>query len=224
MNTDAAIDWGWVKDELGRIENISSSGQNSELRRTAEACLKNGAGLCEPKSVWAEKRIASIKKDCVEIEGGVKLSSAFLASYLKGARSIGAFVVTIGKALEDEASRLMAEGETLGGYLLDRTGSLAVESLAEDFEKRVRRDFKRRQLSISRRLSPGYCDWPIEEQFRLKKLVDFSKTGVRLTDSCMMVPKKSISAVAGIGPAGLFTEVKSQCAICDKFECSYRRP
>jgi len=223
MNTDTAIDWAWVKKELARIENIPSSGTKADLRRAAETCLKNGAGLCEPGSVRAEKRIVSVKENSVVLEGGVKLSGSFLASYLKGARSLGIFVVTIGHALEDKASRLMAEGEGLDGYLLDRIGSLAAESLAENFEKLMRREFKRRSLSVSRRLSPGYCDWRIEEQFELVKLVDFSKAGVRLTDSCMMVPKKSISAVAGIGAKGLFTDVKSQCAICDKLECSYRR-
>jgi hypothetical protein len=223
MNTGIAIDWGWVNKELTRIENIPSSGKKSGLRPAAEACLKRGFGLCDPRAVWAQKKVVSVREDHVELEGGAKLSSAFLTSYLKGAQVIGIFVVTIGKALEDEASRLMAEAETLDGYLLDRIGSLAAESLAENFEKSMRADFKYRSLSVSRRLSPGYCDWPIEEQFVLKKLVDFSKVGVRLTDACMMVPKKSISAAVGIGKKGLFTDIKSQCAICDKPECSYRR-
>jgi hypothetical protein len=223
MNTNTAVDWAWVKKELSRVENITSYGKKTGLRRAADACLKTGFRLSGPKSVWSEKRVVSIKENRVNLEGGAGLSSAFLASYLKGARSVGIFVVTIGKALEDEASRLMAEGEGLDGYLLDRIGSLAVESLAENFETSMRRDCRRRHLSLSRRLSPGYCDWPIEEQFALEKLVDFSKAAVRLTESCMMTPKKSISAVAGIGPMGLFTDLKSQCAICDKPECGYRR-
>ena len=223
MNADITIDWGWVKKELARIENMPSSGKKIGLRRAADACLKKAAELCSPKSVWSAKRVVSIIENCVELEGGAKLSSAFLASYLKGARSIGIFIVTIGKALEDEASRLMADGEPLDGYLLDRIGSLAVESFAESFERLARDDCKRRSLSVSRRLSPGYCDWLIEEQFELKKLVDFSKAGVRLTDACMMVPKKSISAVVGIGPTGLFPGMKSQCGICKKKECTYRR-
>lgn len=222
MNTDIAIDWAWVKKELFRIENIPSSGKNSELRRTAEACLKKGGLLSAPKTAWVEKKILFVDKTIVRLEGA-DLSGAFLASYLKGARILGIFVVTIGKALEDEASRLMAEGETLDGYFLDRIGSLAAESLAENFEKAIRRDYARRSSSVSRRLSPGYCDWPIEEQFAIAKLLDFSKAGIRLTDACMMVPQKSISAVVGIGPKGLFTEFKSQCASCNLPECNFRR-
>lgn len=217
------INWGWVGKELSRIEKIPASGKDKELRRAADACLKMAGAFCSPRSAWSAKRIVSTGENSVEIEGGAALSSAFLASYLKGARELRIFAVTIGPAVEDEASRLMADGETLDGYLLDRIGSLAVESLAESFERLMRAGCRRRRLSVSRRLSPGYCDWPIEEQFALDKLMDFSKAGIRLTKSCMMVPKKSISAVVGIGPAGLFTDLKNQCAICDRPGCSYRR-
>ena len=131
--------------------------------------------------------------------------------------------MTIGKVLEDKASLLMREGDHLGGYLLDRIGSLAVESLARSFEEYLRKNYEVKNMSVSMRISPGYCDWPIEEQFNLAKALDFSKAGVRLTRNCMMVPRKSITAIVGIGPKRLFSKTKSQCEACDKKDCDYRR-
>ncbi len=223
MSKDIGIDWAWVKKELVRIERIPSPGKKDVVRSSADACLKKASDLCFPGSFSVKKNIASVKPDCVMLESGETLSSKFLASYLSGAEYIQAFVVTIGRGPEDEASRLMNEGDSLNGYFLDRIGSLAVESVAESFENKMRNECKTKGLSLSRRLSPGYCDWPIEEQFKLAGLIDFSKAGVRLTESCMMVPKKSISAVVGIGPKGLFINTKSQCVICSKTECGYRR-
>lgn len=223
MNNNIGIDWAWVKKELIRIEKIPSAGKGAALRSSADVCLGKAAGLSTAKTVCVKKNITDIASDHVTLEDGITLSSKFLSSYLSGAKYIQAFVVTIGKGPEDEASRLMNEGDSLNGYFLDRIGSLAVESVAESFENRLRGECKAGGLSLSRRLSPGYCDWPIEEQFKLAKLIDFSKAGVKLTDSCMMIPKKSISAVAGIGPKGLFTDTRSQCVICSKTECGYRR-
>ena len=49
------------------------------------------------------------------------------------------------------------------------------------------------------RYSPGYGDWPLEAQRRLFELLDAPrKAGVSLTDSLLMVPSKSVSAIIGV--------------------------
>ena len=125
--------------------------------------------------------------------------------------------------MEDEASRLMKENDQLSGYLLDRIGSFAVENLAENFENSLRKKYSSKMKSVSNRFSPGYCDWPTSAQLKLSKLVGFGRAGVKLTKSSMMVPKKSISSIVGIGPESLFSKRKSQCSVCDLKDCNYRR-
>jgi cobalamin-dependent methionine synthase I len=132
-------------------------------------------------------------------------------------------VVTIGDGMEKEASAFMAKKEPLYGYLLDRIGSLAVESLAEIFEEKLRGRQHASKRSCSMRLSPGYCDWPIEEQVIMAKALDFPKAGIRLTKKCMMIPRKSISAMVAMGPKGLFEKGRPQCLACDREDCDYRR-
>jgi len=63
----------------------------------------------------------------------------------------------------------------------------------------------------------------VEEQFKLARIIDFSKAGVTLSENCMMIPKKSISAIVGIGPKQLFSNIKSPCAVCNMKVCGYRR-
>ena len=128
-----------------------------------------------------------------------------------------------GAVKEDAATSCMDSGDHLLGYLLDRAGSFAVESLAENTEKRLRCSLAPEGLGVSMRFSPGYRDWAIEEQFKLAKIVDFKKAGVTLSENCMMVPKKSISAIVGVGPKKLFSKVISPCAVCNMKVCDYRR-
>lgn len=213
------IDWPDIRKELIKKENISNSSIGSRL----DECLKRAKALAAPKVVAIEKDVLNITPSSIEIEGQVIFSGERLSSYMNGAKAVYIFLVTLGPRLEDEASAAMKKGDELGGYLLDRIGSMAVESLAESMERTVREFYASQDAGVSMRFSPGYCDWPIEEQVILNKVLDFSRAGVILTENCMMVPKKSISSMIGIGPKSIFVKNKSQCGICDKKECSYRR-
>ena len=53
--------------------------------------------------------------------------------------------------------------------------------------------------------------------------IDFSKAGVELTEGCMMVPKKSISAIAAVADEGVFKASMSGCDICENKGCDFRR-
>lgn len=213
------IDWLRVKNELLKKEKPASP----LSLETAEACLKEAESLVAPKKISIEKKVLGVSRDFVEIDGHIKFPGGKLASYIKGAGSARIFLVTIGSRLEERASLLMKEHEELRGYFLDAIGSLAVESLAEKFEDDLREKLACEDLSVSMRFSPGYCDWPIEDQFKLDEILDFSKAGVRLTKSCMMAPRKTISAMCGIGPKKLFAKKLSQCNICTMGSCDYRR-
>jgi hypothetical protein len=217
--TSLKIDWIWVAGELGRTERIRSEA----VRSCAEGCLHLAKNLVKPKLARRLKNIEKISRSSIELSGRVTLSSSHLASHLKGARVLSFFLVTIGSGIEEKASELMANGDSLGGYLMDRIGSLAVESLAEGVESALRLERLKKDETVSMRFSPGYCSWTIEDQIKMAKILDFRKAGVRLTERCMMVPKKSISAACAIGPKGLFTRKKSQCAVCDLKQCDYRR-
>lgn len=211
------IDWRWVKNEVIKEDPKGSMGP------AVDDCIKMAKSLVRPKSARITKKITAIKENYFNIEGPAVFSSTYLARHIKKSKEVSIFLVTIGKDLEEAASKAMASGEYLHGWILDRIGSLAVESLAEDTEKKLRASYKSKKKSVSARFSPGYCDWPIEEQYKLAKILDFSRAGVRLTDGCMMVPKKSISAIVAIGPEDAFGQKKSQCGICSQKECDYRR-
>jgi hypothetical protein len=206
-----AIDWAWVKKELFRIEKIRP-GSNRAVSSCAEECIRLAMKLAKPSAVRAIKKASA-----------VDLKSHALRSHIRGAESIAFFLVTIGDAVEKRASVLMASGDALKGYLLDRIGSIAVESLAQEAEDALASEYAKKNMSVSMRFSPGYCDWAIEEQFKLAEILDFQKAGVKLNEKCMMVPKKSISAACAVGPKGLFSRKKSHCSLCAQEECVYRR-
>lgn len=220
------VDWDWVKNEVLRAEKIdplSKDERSGNIRKALYACIKKARSLASPKYFYTEKKILQLGDNFIEIEGAVRFSTKKIPLFISGASHLALFIVTIGDGIEKEAGLLTAGKDTLSGYLLDRVGSFAVESLAENMEKRLRKDYSLIKKSVSSRFSPGYCDWPIEEQFKLTKAADFSKAGVILTEGCMMVPKKSISAIVAVADEGVFKDFILSCDICEKKECDFRR-
>ena len=220
------VNWDWVKSEILRTERInplSKDERSDNIRKALDTSLRKARSLVKPRHIFTEKKISALGADFIEIEGGSRFLTKKIPPFIKGASHLVLFVVTIGDGVENEASILTSGPDPLNGYLLDRLGSFAAESLAENMEKRLRRDYSIHKKSVSSRFSPGYCDWPTEEQFKMTKALDFSKAGVILTEGCMMVPKKSISAIAAIADEGVFKDFISSCDICEKDKCDFRR-
>lgn len=208
------IDWGWVRRELfdkERIGKVRDRQQKQFIGACADECLFIAKTLAKPAAHSVRKPLSCLAR------------SKQLGLHLKGSIHTEIFVATIGGNLEKEASRRMRDGDALRGYFLDRIGSFAAESLAESAENTLRAKYAASGKSVSARYSPGYCGFPIDQQRRLSRLAGFSKAGVRLSKNCMMIPVKSVSAVVGIGPKGLFRKTKTPCVKCGKKDCSYRR-
>jgi len=72
------------------------------------------------------------------------------------------------------------------------------------------------------RFSAGYGDFPLETQGRFFAELDCArKIGLSLTDSFLMTPTKSVTAVVGLSK--IDKEEKAGCAVCEKTDCAMRR-
>lgn len=73
------------------------------------------------------------------------------------------------------------------------------------------------------RFSPGYGDFSISHQKEFLQCLDASKKiGLTMTESYMLTPVKSVTAVIGVSKTNAQCH-KSGCESCDKTDCLYRR-
>ena len=152
-------------------------GAPPQIARVFEETIKDVGDLLDPGAVWTE------------IPGSETNGHPVFA----GAVEVALGVATIGPRLEEECEREFRDGDLLRGLVLDALGSSAVVQVFRDIERRIVADALRRGLWPSRRFSPGYRGWPLEEQRFLFSKVDAAAIGVRLNESCMMIPRKSNS-------------------------------
>ena len=158
------------------------------------------------------------------LEGYVAFDSKVVSQLLRNCQKVALFVATIGDELEYVACRLAEDGLLLQSAVLDSIGSSAVEQAANFLHERIIDTAELQGLVASkRRFSPGYCDWNVDQQAVLFDALDASSSGVELTETCLMLPRKSISGIIGIGLEEHGIENYNPCPGCDNTDCQSRR-
>ncbi len=142
-----------------------------------------------------------------------------VAHALKKSSSVAFFVCTCGESVEHFSKELIKGGHTLEGYIVDLIGSEIAEGMADFIHKEIGNDMKKKNLNITNRYSPGYCNWPVSDQQFLFPMMK-NTCGVALTLSSLMIPIKSVSGIVGIGPDVKFRGYS--CSKCDAGFCIYR--
>jgi hypothetical protein len=125
------------------------------------------------------------------------------------------YAVTLGAAIEE---KLAACDDPLEKYYLDTIANMALRTARNHLQGCLCEQLRIDRLSF---MSPGSLpEWPIQEQVPLFALLEGAAEaiGVRLTESLLMTPVKSVS--------GLFfpTEVTFyNCQLCDRERCQSRK-
>jgi hypothetical protein len=146
---------------------------------------------------------------------GVAFRSSVLRRNLDAASKVFPYIITVGPELERAAA---GEGDLLKQYYLEEMANIALESAAGWLASRIEACFG---LSFLSSMSPGSLeDWPIAEQPKLFSLFGDTErlVGVRLTESLLMVPRKSISGILFPSEEGFVA-----CRLCDRESCPSRQ-
>lgn len=191
-----------------------SSPVSDTVKELLAGSIDRASQFARPQGIWKIERIEEIGKEFVSISGGLEIHSEQVARLLKGCIELVLFAVTIGPETEDEAARLMEEGDGAESLMLDCVASEAVEGCANHVNKLVQDNAHRRGLHLTPRFSPGYGDWTVEHQSELFEALDPGRIGIKLTDSSMMIPRKSVSAIVGLGPIDAIRTGASPCKGC----------
>jgi len=200
--------------------------EGSMLRQKLEALkekLLDRNDLLEPAIAYETYPIIEINEHQTRLQGGAVLEGSLIPSVFSKAGELAIVICTVGLKLEQEVSACLERNERLEGLLLDGIGTSAMDSLAQKACRLMSRMARKQGRQASSALSPGMPGFPMSEQWHLFELVPAGEIGVNLTSSGMMVPRKSISMVIGIG-AEMNTWTQAEvCARCTLNKtCAYK--
>ena len=100
--------------------------------------------------------------------------------------------------------------------ILQSCAAAMLEEYCDERQKKIAAELEEEHLYLRPRFSPGYGDFDICYQEPVVRMLNCAKTiGLTLTDSFMMTPTKSVTAVIGISTQKDRCPI-SGCEVCTK--------
>jgi hypothetical protein len=197
-------------EKIGAKLHVGRTGDGERIRDL----VATAQGIVKARALYKVAYIEKRTEDALTLDG-VTFRSRVLKKNLDGVGRAFPYVLTIGADLEARAD---ACEDLMERYYLDTIGNVALEKARRHLQERLRARFAVERISY---MSPGSLeDWPLTEQEPLFSLLDDvnGKVGVRLTDSCLMIPRKSISGIFFATEATFYS-----CQLCPRGSCPGRK-
>jgi hypothetical protein len=192
------------------------------LIRELLASLKE-ARLLEPAAAYEYYTVSSMNGSQISLEGDKAIYGPLLPAIFPEAKELAVLLCTIGPRLEKQVTDYSKNDEAMRGMILDGIGSTAVDMMALEVLRRLANEVSPQGYEISSPVNPGMPGFPLTEQWNLLGLVNADEIGVSLTSSGIMVPRKSLSMVIGIGPKMTRWTQAEVCTRCSLREtCHYK--
>ncbi len=201
-------------DEVLRRAHLAEA--DPDITQGARKLIEQAQQVARPKVVYEVCYIENKRPDSVEF-AGITFTSRVLRVNLDQVERIFAYVATCGTELTEISA---PAGDMLLDYCLDIIKEMALRGALEHLSEHLKANYALGQIS---QMNPGSLeDWPITEQFKLFELLGKGNieelAGVRLTDSCLMIPPKSVSGIT------FPTEVRFEsCQLCQRDNCPSRQ-
>ena len=199
------------------------------------------------KNQEADENVSRIVEDCLEllwknvspkyrvrefpltlgadnrIDGEVfQTKSRNLSVNLKDCEKILVFAATRGVGADyliQKYNRL----EMSRAVILQAASAAMIEEYCDQVCEGLKKEYEEKGLYLRPRFSPGYGDFSLSCQSAVLDALDAGKhLGIKLTDSFLMMPSKSVTAVIGVSQKPHRCDVKG-CEACGKTDCLYRR-
>ncbi|MGN0614595.1 MAG: vitamin B12 dependent-methionine synthase activation domain-containing protein [Porcipelethomonas sp.] len=213
-------------DSIDRQQALRYSGFKGKnvpekLLTLVEECEKELLSAINPDYIF---RCFDIRTESsgIVIEGStLTLMGKDIKRHLEGCEKAVLMCATLGIGA-DRLIKQLSVSDMSRSFMTDALASAAIEQVCDEAEKVIKEKFP--DMYMTWRYSPGYGDFPIEQQTDFLAVTNASKRiGLNLTEGGMLMPSKSVTAVIGLS-GNPVNQKKRGCACCNMAKtCSYRR-
>lgn len=156
------------------------------LAARVDALRSAAATVFAPRCVY--RRIA---------RADVAFASRQLDRHLEGCRDVFLLCATLGVEF-DAFLRRASVDSGIDALAVQAIGAAAIEKYVDGCEGDIRTELAEGE-SLARRYSPGYGDFPLAANRMLVERLDAARRiGVSVTETLLLVPSKTVTAVIGV--------------------------
>jgi cobalamin-dependent methionine synthase I len=172
---------------------------SQKQRDTLDETISDGFSLCKPQGCFRLMNIAEKKSDIIVLEDGSVLRSISLTELLHNSTAVAIMASTIGPEIVKAASDALTHGDGATAVILDAVGGQSANETLNWINEFIRSQLSRSAQKLTpHRFSPGFGDFDLENQKTIYSLLELDRLDLQLTSRYMLVPEKSVTAIAGI--------------------------
>lgn len=169
-------------------------------------------------------RIFELSRDegnCLKL-GELSIESNNLYKNLNGCEEVLMLGATLGTGV-DQLIKRYSLMDMAKAVILQAAAAAMLEEYLDEWQAHMKEKLEAEGKYLRPRFSPGYGDFSITHQKKILEMLDApKKIGLSMTESYMLTPTKSVTAVIGISRTDMSCH-KYGCEMCGKLDCIYRR-
>lgn len=183
---EAALYLGYGKNEPDEV-----------IRNLMDECEGPLMEACHPAFSYGVFDILTCSEEKIVLsECTLTLTGKDIGKLLRGCTKAVLFAATLGSGV-DALLRKLQITNMPKALLTDAMAGAAIEQICNDFQEELQERFPAMQQTM--RYSPGYGDLPLELQRELLATLEAGKRiGLSVTESNMLTPLKSVTAIIGL--------------------------
>lgn len=204
----------YLGDQKGREQ------EDKAVLELISSCVAELEAGISPKHIYRE---FPLQVSGETIDGGCfQTKSKALGKNLKDCESIILFAATLGTGADYLLGRY-SRIKMSRAVVMQAAATALLEEYCDQICRQLSEEYEKQERFLRPRFSPGYGDFSLEVQPKLLDALEAGKRlGIKLTDSLLMLPSKSVTAVIGVSKIPGKCRVQG-CEACLKEDCLYRR-
>jgi len=209
-------------EEVVRYLAGSRYKEDPKLHDLVTATIEQAIHLASPVLIYALHGVRTLdNRGNLIVENGLCLEVP-QAERDPDTQYLASCVCSLGEAIENTCRRLIYLSQLFRAMLLDAAGVSLLDALVNKSHEQLRQRAREMQLFAGCPFGPGYRDMPMETQSLLFQLVDASAIQVKLNESLVMQPMKSLSFFVKLSARENVSGHIPKCQRCNLKHCQFR--
>lgn len=211
------------RNEVLRYLGYKHQALDDNTEALVEECIEEIKAIVKERYVYKFFEVEKdneklLLKDCT-----LELQGNDIRRHLENSLSCVLMAVTLGNAV-DSRIRYYEKFNMARALILDACATTAVEEVCDRVCEKIKEKVKMQNKTLTSRFSPGYGDLPLSIQKDFIKVLEADKIiGLTASESSILIPRKSVTAVVGVSDKNVKTN-NNACLSCKKYkDCEFRR-
>lgn len=209
------------RKEIYRYLGYHGTPPDDITKNLVESCILELENKITPRNLYQVFDLKCSEQNFLEF-AGLHVTSQNLKKNLEGCSRIVLFAATLGISV-DLLIKKYSKIKISHAVVLQAVATAMIEEYCDLCQENIRIEQEKQGFFLRPRFSPGYGDFSLEHQKDFVRILDCAKKiGLTLTDSLILIPSKSVTAVIGLSSVSQECKKKG-CEDCGKSNCQFRK-